>query len=47
MTVKVKFLQLATEEAKQDDGEEVVEEPTYRVRFTKKKGNIMDWYEMQ
>jgi len=39
LTIKVKFF-------KQGDPAEG-EEQKYRLKFTKKRGNIMDWYELQ
>lgn len=39
LTIKVKFFKLADPEEGEDQ--------QYRIKFTKKRGNIMDWYELQ
>lgn len=39
LTIKIKFFKQGAPE----EGDDQV----YRVKFTKKRGNIMDWYEMQ
>jgi len=38
MVIKVKFIALAAPEEGEDQ--------TYRLKFTKKRGNLMDWYEL-
>lgn len=39
LTVKLKFFAVGTPEEGEDQ--------KYRLKFTKKRGNLMDWYELQ
>merc|ERR1712113_399806 len=39
LTIKIKFFKLGDPEEGEEQG--------YRLKFTKKRGNIMDWYNLQ